>query len=56
MIESIILAVLSIIAMILPGVLAAFAARKKESDALTRRSIDELHAATDRVQPPPPVQ
>jgi len=55
MIESIILAALSIVAMLLPGILAAMEAKKKETDALTRRSVDELHAA-DGVQPPPPVQ
>lgn len=55
MIESIVLAALSIVAMLLPGILAAMAQKKKERDALVDRSLSELHAV-DGVQPPPPVQ
>lgn len=32
------------------------AAKGVTDEDLRRRSLDELHAATDRVQPPPPVQ
>ena len=49
-------AILPVIAEIIKAILNKKAQEATTDAALTRHSVDELHAATDRVQPPPPVQ
>lgn len=46
-------AIVSILAALLPVFLVHISEEKQQHDDLTRRSLDELHAGTDRVRPPP---
>ena len=49
-------ALAAIILALLPVILAHLRERKKETDALTRKSIDELHVGTDSLRARPPLR
>ena len=54
------LAVLAVLAALLPVLIKNWSKKTEEHDDLTRHSVDELHAGTERVRPiqdtKPPVQ